>query len=210
MGSLVSNSQGGFTKGRQIIDGILVVNELVDGKKRSQEQGLVCNVDLEKAYDRVDWDFLQWTMEKKGFKRKWIMGCLDHLHFSIIFNGVSKGFFHSSRGLRQGDPLLPFSYTFVANAFSALMSKAVDSGLLKGFEVSPQGPSVSHLQFVDDTICFVKASMEQVSNLKIVSKIFECISDLKVNVAKSSMVGIGVEESVLSSFTNNFGCKVEK
>lgn len=70
MGSFVSNCQGGFVKGRQITDDILVANELVDGNKRAKEQGLVCKVDLEKAYDRVDWDFLWWIMEKKGFGKR--------------------------------------------------------------------------------------------------------------------------------------------
>lgn len=112
-------------KGRQITDGILVANELIDGWKRRRKPGLVCKIDLEKAYDKVDWGFLRWTMQKKGFGNKWInwiMGCLDHPHFSVMIIGSSKGFFPSSRGLRQGDPLSPFLFTLVVDGFSALMS----------------------------------------------------------------------------------------
>lgn len=52
------------------------------------------------------------------------MGCLDHPHFSILINGISKGFFNSSQGIRQGDALSPFLFTLVANVVSALMMKA--------------------------------------------------------------------------------------
>lgn len=58
MGGLVSNSQGAFVKGSQISGEILVANDLVDGRKRSKKLGLVCKIDLEKAYDKVDWGFL--------------------------------------------------------------------------------------------------------------------------------------------------------
>lgn len=58
IGDLVSNSQGAFVKDKEISNGILIANELVDGRRRSKEQGLVCKIDLEKAYDKVDWGFL--------------------------------------------------------------------------------------------------------------------------------------------------------
>lgn len=128
-----------------------------------KQNGLVCKIDLEKAYDRVDWGFLRWTMEKKGFGScwiQWVMGCLDHHHFSNMINGASKGFFPSSRGLRQGDPLSPFLFTLVADGFSVLMEKVVNNSLVKGFNESSNVPSVSYLQFVNDTICFLDTTME--------------------------------------------------
>lgn len=137
------------------------------------------------------------------------MGCLNHPHFSVMINGSSKGFFPSSRGLRQGDPLSLFLFTLVVDEFSASMSKATENDLIKGFESSRNGLSISHLQFANDTICFVEANMDQVVNLKIISKIFEGILGLKVNIAKLSMTGIGVDGRVLYSFAGNFGCKVE-
>lgn len=72
-------------------------------------------------------------------------GCLDHPYFFVMINGASKGFFPSSRGIRQGDHLSPFLFTLVANGFSALMSKPIDAGLIKGFKSSQMGLSVSHL-----------------------------------------------------------------
>lgn len=65
--SVVLNSQTAFVKGMQILDGILIDNECVDGRKNARSPGLVCKIDFEKAYDRVDWDFLQWVLAQKGF-----------------------------------------------------------------------------------------------------------------------------------------------
>lgn len=82
-------------KGRQIIDDILIASECVDGIKREKRSGLACNIDMAKAYDRVDWNFLKWVLHKKGFRGRWIrwiMGYFDHPHFSIMINGASKGF----------------------------------------------------------------------------------------------------------------------
>lgn len=53
--------------GRQIMDGILIANECVDGRRRSKKSGLVCKIDLEKAYDPMDRDFLRWILLQKVF-----------------------------------------------------------------------------------------------------------------------------------------------
>lgn len=84
------------------------------------------------------------------------MGCLDHPHFSILINDTSKGYFSSSRGIRQGDPLSPFLFTLVADEFSALMGKVVDRFIIKGFLEGEDGPFISHLQFADNTLCFFR------------------------------------------------------
>lgn len=87
------NAQSAFIKGRQILDGILIANECVDGRKKDRAPSLVCKIDFEKAYDRVDLDFLIWVLRQKGFRERWISwisGCLDHLHFSILLNRTSK------------------------------------------------------------------------------------------------------------------------
>lgn len=148
MGLMVDSTQGAFVKGRQITDGILIALECVDWIKKEKKSGLACKIDMEKAYDRVVWVFLRWVLSKKCFGAKWIgwiMGCLDHPHFSIMLNDISKGFFSSSRGIRQGDPLSPFLFTLVVDAFSALMSKALLNSLIDGFGVGRDGIRISHL-----------------------------------------------------------------
>lgn len=65
--------------------------------------GIICKVDLEKAYDHVNWDFLDYMLRKKGFRAKWRMwmsGCISLVHYSILINRTSRGFFFKLRGLR--------------------------------------------------------------------------------------------------------------
>lgn len=97
--------------------------------------------------------------EEERVQRKFdqlILGSLDHPHFSYMINSSSKGFFESSRGLRLSDPLYLFLFTLVVDSFNALMYKAWACSLAEGYQNGREDISISHLQFVDDTICFLK------------------------------------------------------
>lgn len=96
-------TQGAFVERRQILDAVLIANEVVDEKKRSREEGVVFKIDFEKAYDYVDWDFLDHVLERKGFSlrwRSWMRGCLSSETFAILVNGNAKGWVKAFRGLR--------------------------------------------------------------------------------------------------------------
>ena len=64
-------TQGAFIQGRQILNVVLIANEVVDEKRRSREEGVVFKIDFEKAYDLVDWDFLDHVLEGKGLSLRW-------------------------------------------------------------------------------------------------------------------------------------------
>jgi hypothetical protein len=81
--------------------------------------------------------------------------CVSSVRFSILVNGSPNGFFGSSRGLRQGDPLSPLLFVFVVEALSQMISAAVQGGLLEGFKVG--NTSISHCLFADDTLIFCNA-----------------------------------------------------
>lgn len=66
MDKIISNTQGTFVKERQVMDGILIANEYVDWRKRSNIPGLICKIDLEKAYDMMDWGFFGGSLRRKG------------------------------------------------------------------------------------------------------------------------------------------------
>lgn len=82
------------------------------------------------------------------------MECISSSWFSIIINGSPKGFFPAQRGLRQGDPLSPFLFLIVGEAFSRMLAAAAVRRLIQGFAPAPNSPVISHLQFADDTIIF--------------------------------------------------------
>ena len=85
----------------------------------------------------------------------WIAYCISSMRFSVLINGSPEGFFGSSRGLWQGDPLSPLLFVFVMEALSRMMSVTLTKGLIEGLEVG--NVTVSHLLFADDTLILCKA-----------------------------------------------------
>ncbi|XP_026438254.1 uncharacterized protein LOC113336795 [Papaver somniferum] len=209
--NLISQSQGAFLAERQILDGILIANELIDSRKMQGKEGIVCKLDMEKAYDHVLWGSVEGVLKKMGFGlkwRRWVRNCISNARFSVIINGAAKGFFKSSQGLRQGDPLSPFLFLLVAEVFNKLMNNAKSEGCLKGFYVKENGMEVSHLQFADDTIVFLDAKVEEVQKLMEVLESFKAKTGLKVNLSKSAMMGIGVQQECIQECAGLAGCAV--
>nr|XP_016433471.1 PREDICTED: uncharacterized protein LOC107759971 [Nicotiana tabacum] len=102
----ISSSQNAFVEGRQILDAALVANELVDSRRKNREADLLCKLDLEKAFDHINWEFLDFIMIWMGFGvrwRGWIKFYIFSVRFSVVINGSLCGFFGSSRGFRQVD-----------------------------------------------------------------------------------------------------------
>jgi hypothetical protein len=194
---LLSPSQNAFIQGRQITDSVLIANECLDSRMRAGIPGLICKLDVEKAYDHVNWNFLLYMMERFGFGdkwRKWIYFCISTVRFSVLINGTPCGFFTSSRGLRQGDSLSPLLFVLVMEAFSRLMDRAVVRGYLEGFSVAHNNGSalkVSHLLFADDTLIFCGAERDHLVHLKGVLMCFEEVSGLRINLGKSELAPIG-------------------
>ncbi|RVW14425.1 LINE-1 retrotransposable element ORF2 protein [Vitis vinifera] len=203
-------TQGAFVQGRQILDAVLIANEIVDERRRSGEEGVVFKIDFEKAYDHVKWDFLDHVLEKKGFSprwRKWMSGCLSSVSYAILVNGSAKGWVKASRGLRQGDPLSPFLFTLVADVLSRMLMRAEERNMMEGFRVGRNRTRVSHLQFADDTIFFSNSREEELQTLKSLLLVFGHISGLKVNLNKSSIYGINLDQAHLSRLAEMLDCK---
>ena len=68
---VVSRAQNAFVEGRQILDAVLIANEAIDSMLKRNENGLLCKLDMEKAYDHISWNFPFIVMRKLGFWEKW-------------------------------------------------------------------------------------------------------------------------------------------
>ncbi|GAU35629.1 hypothetical protein TSUD_30470, partial [Trifolium subterraneum] len=214
IGCVISESQSAFVKDRQILDVILIANEVVDETRKSKKELMLFKVDFEKAYDSVDWVYLDEVMGKMYFPtlwRKWIKECVCTATASVLVNGNSTEEFPLERGLRQGDPLSPFLFLLAAEGLHVLMEAMVDRHLLEGYRVGECDPvSVSHLQFADDTLLLGVKSWANVRALRVVLVLFETMSDLKVNFSKSMLVGVNIFDSWLGEAASALCCKVGK
>ena len=94
---------------------------------------VICKLDIEKAYDHVNWEALLDLLKRMGFGVRccrWICTCISIVQFSVLFNGSPADFFGSSRGLRQGDPLSPVLFLVMMEVLSKMMKRAEGAGLL--------------------------------------------------------------------------------
>lgn len=148
-------------------------------------------MDLEKAYDRVNWGFLDHMLQKMGFGikwRKWVAKCYETASFSNLLNGSPGKYFHSTRGLWQSDRLSIFLFLVVVEAFSATLTKAFQWGLMEGVEVGRNGMMLTHFQFADDTLIMCKSLVRQLKFLRCVIRCFEAVLRLKINFTKSCIM----------------------
>ncbi|XP_075092306.1 uncharacterized protein LOC107821421 [Nicotiana tabacum] len=213
VGKLVDAQQMAFIKGRQIIDAVMIANEAVDSRIKKKEPGILCKLDIEKAYDHVNWSFLLRMLEQMGFGQKWIRWmkfCISTVKFSILINGSPKGYFHSHRGLRQGDPLSPFLFIIAMEGLNNMIKTAKVSGWVKGFEVNRSGANnleITHLQYADDTLVFCDAEKDQLRFLRIILVLFEGVSGLHINWRKSNIFPIN-EVNNMGQLTQILGGEV--
>ena len=129
-------------------------------------------------------------MRKMGFNKRWInltMTCVKIVTYSVLVNGKSRGIIHPSRGIRQGDPLSPFLFLLCTKGLNGLIKNAELNGDIHGFSLYKRGPKLTHLLFVDDSLLFCRATMEECANVLKILEIYEGASNQKVNRDKTAL-----------------------
>jgi hypothetical protein len=161
-------------------------------KKKSVGKYGMCAIklDMHKAYDRVEWNFLEKIMMRLGFQADWvklIMSCVSSVSYQVRVNGQDSDYFAPSRGLRQGDPLSPYLFLLCAEGLSSLLKHEEDAGNIIGVKVCRDAPAVSHLLFADDSLILMRADSVNASALKKVLDDYCSSSGQLVSEDKSSI-----------------------
>ncbi|GLT38106.1 hypothetical protein SLA2020_123730 [Shorea laevis] len=197
MSEIISETQSAFVGERQLVDSVLTLNEVVDEVRNMKKLAFVFKANFQKAYDCVNWSYLDWMMASFGFGAKWkewIMECLSTVRVSVLVNGSPTKEFAMEKGLRQGDLLSPFLFLMVVEGLHGLVKIAENEGLLHGVEIGKRGLTVSLLQFADDTVILGSADSENILMVKTILRWFELMSGLRINFSKSSVYGFNVSE----------------
>ena len=152
---------------------------------------MAIKTDMSKAYDRVEWNFVETLLEKMGFGRiwvRWLMSCINSVTFAVLLNGRSHGFIKPERGIRQGDPLSPFLFILCAEALVGIVNRAESQGHLHGIKLTERSPAVYHLLFADDSLLMCRADLPESEEIKRCLQIYGSASGQEINFSKSSII----------------------
>lgn len=127
--------QFAFLKGRFIHDGILALHEIIHEVKVSHQRGVFLKLYFQKAYDRLDWDFLRQVLQRRGVDDRmigWIMQIVISGNTAIKINGEVVPYFKPSYGVRQGDTISAILFNAAVDALAEILEKAKNSGHISG------------------------------------------------------------------------------
>ncbi|XP_075087590.1 uncharacterized protein LOC142169603 [Nicotiana tabacum] len=204
--SLISSNQSGFVKGRSIFETILLTQEIVTYiRLREKPANVVIKLNMEKAYDRVSWKYLMHILRKMGFAEcfiNMIWNLISNNWCSVLINGQASGLFHSTRGVKQGDPLSPSLFIISLEVLSRSLNKLFEDMRFKGFGMPKWADPLNHLAYADNTIIFSSADPYSLRKIvKVLSK-YEHTSGQMINKTKSSFY---MHYSVSSMVSNSIG-----
>ena len=171
LGNLISPMQTAFVPGRRGTDNAIIVQELIHSisKAKGKEGYMAIKIDLEKAYDKLEWSFIRERLFHINLPTnliELIMSCISSMTTTILFNGGTMDPIIPSRGIRQGDPLSPYLFILCMDWLGQLIEGKCVENLWNPVKSSKSSPSFSHLFFADDLVLFAKANQANCSTIR--------------------------------------------
>ncbi|KAK5776842.1 hypothetical protein PVK06_044807 [Gossypium arboreum] len=208
---LIAPEQTDFIAGRNITDNFVIAQEVVHSMKSKQKnrKWMAIKVDLEKAYDRVRWDFIDSSLQAAGipiFLRNVIMSAISTSTMQVLWNGIPTSKFRPAKGVRQGCPLSPYLFILCMEWLSHNIHAAIGAGNWTPIRLALNGPPLSHLFFADDLILFGHAEEHQAQIIKNILDDFCNYSGHKINIRKTNIFfSKGVDSNSRKCISSFFG-----
>nr|XP_015876458.1 uncharacterized protein LOC107413102 [Ziziphus jujuba var. spinosa] len=190
LGKIIFLNQTAFIIGHWIGENTILVNEICHSfKTKKGSSGLIgIKFDMHKAYDRVNWSVLNEILVQLGFSTT-VTSLLSQCYFSdfasLLLNGSIYGTIKMERGIRQGDPILPYLYIIFAELLSRLLYNLELDGKIHGIKLGKTSPPISHVFFADDILIFCKANKTEVQQVTNCMKRYCNWTGQLANLAKS-------------------------
>ena len=196
--AVISPAQTAFLSGRSISDAILLSQELLHNYHNDQGTARVAlKIDLRKAFDSINWNYIIAGMVAIGIPAtmiSWIEKCITTPHFSVSLNGELHGFFPTTKGLRQGDPLSPYLFVLAMEGLSGIIrQRTAGSGFR--YHRNCKATKLTHICFADDLMLFCHGDITSIATLKEAVGTFTACSGLHINSDKSSLYMSGVSDA---------------
>lgn len=188
--TIVESDQTCGVPGRTISTNLAMIRDLIEYAERADLPLAILSLDQEKAFDRVDWGFLQKILIKFGFGnsfRKWISLFYSNVESAVVINGWTSSFFQPSRGVRQGCPLSPLLYVL---SIEALACAIRSSPIITGVTLPGSGQAFKCSGYADDTSVAVTTDAS-IDGVFTVYGQYEQASGAKLNRGKSKGIWLG-------------------
>jgi hypothetical protein len=206
----IDHAQAAFVKQRHISSNIIITQEIIHSfQLRSwKQQAFILKIDLAKAFDRLNWNFIVTALRRLGLSHHFInlvYACISTTTLSVLVNGEPSNHIKPNRGIRQGCPLLPYLFVVDMNELSIALQQEMQNQHLTGISLGPRCMPIHSLLFADDLILGGQATVQEATAIKAILQRFCDASGQTPNLQKSAILfSKNVRNETISAIKNIF------